>query len=116
MIVPIHGNGKSTIDYTFQTDGGTVTSVEVKKDYSENTSPHYPVVAEIAHIPERECREIFAPDRPFKVNWQKVDRDKYGSLVTRRIKSSVSDHDTHINLKIQKISDILVQSSLECAP
>ena len=50
------------------------------------------------------------------MNWQKVDRDKNGSLVTRRIKSSVSDHDTDINLKIQKISDILVQSSLECAP
>ena len=59
------------------------------------------MVAEIAHIPERECRKIFAPDRPFRVNWQKVDRDKYSSLVTRRIKSSVSDQDTDIDLKLQ---------------
>ena len=35
------------------------------------------------------------------MNWQKVDRDKYSSLVTRRIKSSVSDQDTDIDLKLQ---------------
>ena len=49
------------------------------------------------------------------MNWQKVDRDKYSSLVMRRVKTSVVistlvDRD----LKIQKISDILVQSSLSC--
>lgn len=112
----MHERGKSTIDYISLTEVGTVMGVEVRKDYSENTSPHYPAVAEMAHIPERECRETSAPNRQHKVNWLKVDKNKYCSLVTERIKSSINDQDLDIDLIIQKISDIIVQSSHECAP
>ena len=40
----------------------------------------------------------------------------YRSLVSSRIRSSISDHDSDINVKVEKVSDILLEASSECAP
>ena len=48
----VHGKGKSIIDYVLQSEATVVKWVEVQSDYSENTSPHCPVAADIVQIPE----------------------------------------------------------------
>ena len=48
----VHGNGKSIIDYVLQNDVMVVKKVKIQTEYSENTSPHCPLAADIVQIPE----------------------------------------------------------------
>ena len=114
----VHGSGKSTIDYVLQTENNIVKKVEVQSGCGENTSPHSPVMADIAHIP----KVIVNPEKDSnmlhqrKINWKKVKVNHYQSLVSSRIRSSISDQDSDINVKVEKVSDILLEASSECAP
>ncbi|MEW8546332.1 MAG: reverse transcriptase family protein [Candidatus Thiodiazotropha sp.] len=112
----MHGNGKSVIDYILQSDVRIVKSVEVQSECSENTSPHYPVVAKLVQIPERVIKNVSSVVNQSKVNWKKVNKNKYKTLVSNRIRSVDSDQDCDVNSKVEKISDILMQTVTECAP
>ena len=112
----VHGSGKSIIDYILQLDVRIVKSVEIQMVCCENTSPHCPVIAKLVQIPENIVKSDPSTVNKRKVNWKKVDRNEYKSIVSRRIRSSISDQDSDIDIKIEKISDILLQTSAECAP
>ena len=50
-----------------------------------------------------------------KVNWKKVNLNRYRDVVTSHIRSSVCDQSADMNMKIEKASDILLPASAECA-
>ena len=101
-----------------QTDARVVKRVKVQAEYSENTSPHCPVAADIVQIPEITVKPVNNSNtvNQRKVNWKKVDINEYQTIVSGRIRSSFSDQSSDINLKVGKISDILLQASAQCAP
>ena len=47
----VHGKGNSIINYVPQSEAMVVKRVKVQSDYSENTSPHCPVTADMVQIP-----------------------------------------------------------------
>ena len=51
-----------------------------------------------------------------KVNWKKVNLNRYQNVVTSRIRLSVCDQSADMNMKIEKVSDILLRASAECTP
>ena len=114
----VHGNGKSIIDYVLQTDARVVKKVKVQAEYSENTSPHCPVAADIVHIPEITVKPVNNSNtvNQRKVNWKKANINQYQTSVSSRIRSSFSDQSSDINLKVEKVSYILLQASAQCAP
>ena len=112
----VHGSGKSIIDYILQTDVRIVNNIEVQTECCENTLPHCPVVGKLVQIPEKTIKSDSSTVNKRKVNWKEVDRNEYKCIVSRRIRSSISDQDSDIDIKIEKISDILLQTSTECAP
>ena len=94
----VHGNGKSIIDYVLQTDAMVVKRVKVQTEYSENTSPHCPVAADIVQIPEITVKPVNDSNtvNQRKVNWKKVNINQYQTIVSSRIRSSVSDQSSDI--------------------
>ena len=87
-------------------------------DYSENTSLHCPVTADIVQIPGITINSSKNSEsvNQRKVNWKKVNLNRYQNVVTSRIRSTVSNQSADMNMKIKKVSDILLQASAECAP
>ena len=51
-----------------------------------------------------------------KVNWKYVNLNRYQNIVPSRIMASDCDQSADLNMKIEKVSDILLRASAECAP
>lgn len=112
----IQGDGKSVIDYIIQSDDQIVRNVQVLQDTCDNTSPHNPVSTEMVYIPPTEILPPENPPKAKRINWNKLDHQKYSSLVSERINVLITDEDKDIHLKLQKVTDTVIKSASECAP
>ena len=101
-----------------QTDARVVMRVKAQAKDSENTSPHCPVAADIVQIPEITVKPVNNSNtaNQRKVNWKKVNINQYQTIVSSRFRSLFSDQSSDINLKVEKVSDLFLQASAQCAP
>ena len=83
-------------------------------DSSSNTSPHRAVAANMLHIPTSEVITSCSKSTLRKVNWNKLDRDKYESLLAERLSTVKNTSD--IDEKVGQKTDIVTSTALECAP
>ena len=110
----IHGKGMSVIDYIISSDKNILNNICVNTDNSLNTSPHYAVVADMIHIPTSKLEISCPKPNVKKVNWKKLDGEKYQSLLVERLPKVEKSKD--INERVGQITDIVTSTALECAP
>ena len=110
----IHGKGKSLIDYIIVSNKEIINDICVITDSNSNTLPHHAVAVNMLHIPTGEVITSCSKSIVRKVNWNKLDRDKYESVLAERL-STVKDT-SDIDEKVGQITAIATSTALECAP
>ena len=112
----VHGTGRSTIDYIVGSDREVVRNVNIHVDSSLNTSPHSALMADLPYIPQHEILKSDPKGCVTSINWNKLDHQKYESLIAERLSVPSTEECLDIESRIGKITDIVSSTALECAP